>query len=309
MPLHALQARCMQRLRGIDIPRPFSLDVFAAAVAAHRNRALRILPLPGLEGADGLSGAWVATDTADYVFVDADASPWHRDLIGLHEISHVLCGHGASGSRLRELAGTLVPSLGDVTVQRVLGRHGGSSRDEQEAELMACLILAGPPVPAFGGARQAAADLASLRALRGLRLELATAWPGAAAGPWKRGIAGPVCDPRIRLIRRIAEIRDAALVLRSYVPVGTVMRSRRLLAARGLTGKALDAAVEACWLQLAARASLAGMPASKPVHVFPGGSTLHEEVSWLRQVAAAMRSTHLQAVTAELGRQRSRPSN
>ena len=243
VPFHALQVRCMQRLRGIDIPRPFSLDVFAAAVAAHRNRALHILPLPGLEGTDGLSGAWVATDTADYVFVDADASPWHRDHIGLHEISHVLCGHGTAGSRFGEIAGTLVPSLGDVTVQRVLGRHGGCSRDEQEAELMACLILAGPPVTALGGARQVAADLASLRELRGLRLELATAWPGAAAGPWKRGIAGPVCDPRIRLIRRTAEIRDAALTLRSCVPVGTVTRSRRLLAARGLTGKALDAAV------------------------------------------------------------------
>jgi hypothetical protein len=202
-----------------------------------------------------------------------------------------------------------VPSLGDVTVQRVLGRHGGSSRDEQEAELMACLILAGPPVPASGGARQAAADLASLRALQGLRVELATAWPGAAADPGKHGIAGPVCDPRIRLIRRIADIRDAALALRNYVPVGTVMRSRRLLAARGLTGKALDATVEACWLRLAARASLAGMPASEAAHVFPGGSTLQEEVSWLRQVAAVMRSTHLQAVIAELKRQRSRPGN
>ena len=285
MPLHALQARYMQRLRGIDIPRPFSLDVFAAAVAAHRNRALRILPLPGLVGADGLSGAWVATDTADYVFVDADASPWHRDLIGLHEISHVLCGHGAAGSRFRELAGDLVPSLGDVTVQRVLGRHGGSSRDEEEAEQMACLILAGLPVPPLSDARQAAADLASLRALRGLRLELAAAWPGAVARPWKRGIAGPVRDPRIRLIRRIAEIRDAALILRSYVPVGTVMRGRRLLAASGLTGKTLDAAAEACWLQLAARAALAGRPASRSVHVFPGASTLHEEAGWLRQGA------------------------
>jgi hypothetical protein len=309
VPLHAMQARYMQRLRGIDIPRPFSLDVFAAAVAAHRNRALRILPLPGLAGTDGLSGAWVATDTADYVLIDADASPWHRDLIGLHEISHVLCGHGAAGSRFRELAGTLVPSLGDVTVQRVLGRHDGSSRDEQEAELMACLILAGLPVPAFGDLRQAAADLASLRALRGLRFEATTAWPGAAAGPWKRGIVGPARDPRIRLIRRIAEIRDAALALRRYVPAGTVMHSRRLLAARGLTGKALDAAMEACWLRLAAWGSLAGLPASKPVHVFPGGSTLHEEASWLLEVAAAMRSTHLQAVTAELGRQYSLPGN
>lgn len=299
VPLYALSARYRRQLLGIDIPRPFSLDGFAAAVATRRNRALRILPLPGLLGADGLTGAWVAMDAADYVFIDADASPWHRDLIGLHEISHVLCGHEASGSRFRGVAADLVPSLGVVTVQRVLGRHAGGSCDEQEAELMACHILAGPPVTASDGARQA--DLASLRALRRLRLELATARSGVAASPWNRGIAGPVFDPRIRLIRCIADIRDAALALRGYVPVGTVMRSRRLLAACGLTGRALDAAVEACWLRLAARAVLAGMPATEPVHVFPGGSTLHEEVRWLRQVAAAMRSTRLQAVTASLG--------
>ena len=50
---HALQARCEQHLRGIEIPRPFSLNVFAAC----RARALHVLPLPGLDGADGLSGA------------------------------------------------------------------------------------------------------------------------------------------------------------------------------------------------------------------------------------------------------------
>jgi len=49
---HALQARCEQHLRGIEIPRPY-LDVFAA----RRGQALHVLPLPGLDGADGLSGA------------------------------------------------------------------------------------------------------------------------------------------------------------------------------------------------------------------------------------------------------------
>jgi hypothetical protein len=51
---HALQARCEQHLRGIEIPWPLSLYVFAASVAARRGSALRVLPLPGL---DGLSGA------------------------------------------------------------------------------------------------------------------------------------------------------------------------------------------------------------------------------------------------------------
>ena len=405
----ALQDRCARRLRGIEIPRPFRLDVFAATVAQRRRRPLRILPLPGLDGSDGLSGAWLATDTADYVLIDADASPWHRNLIGLHEIAHLLCGHDAEDSGLRELAEDLLPCLSDAAIRRILGRHGRSGTAEQEAELMACLILkradagplpiaatgtagvagrpahargtaclgaamsvasvlfwrasrvslhgtlrwglwllatgtsagacyaayqtarlfsrasgtisaadaralladgvriaaigltlAGLSVPASGAARQAATDLASLRALRGLRRGLAVAVPGAAADHWERGAAGSVRDPRIRLIRRTAEIRDAALALRRHVPAGTAAESRRRLSARGLTGTALDAAAEACWLELAIRAARAGAPAAESAHVLPGGATLQEEVRWLRQVAAAVHSRHVQAVAAEL---------
>jgi hypothetical protein len=49
-----------------------------------------------------------------------------------------------------------------------------------------------------------------------------------------------------RLIRRTAEIRDATLALRCYVPADTAADSRRRLAALGLRGTTLDAAAEAC---------------------------------------------------------------
>ena len=302
---HDLHDRCVQRLRGLEIPRPFHLDVFAATVAQRRQRALHILPLPGLNGSDGLSGAWVATDTADYVLIDTDASPWHRNLIGLHEIGHLLCGHDAedSGLRLRELAENLLPRLSNVTVRRILGRHSFRSSDEQEAELMACLILTGLSVPAFGAAPQAASDLASIRALRGLWRDLVGAVPGVALGHWERGAANPVSDPRIRLIRRTAEIRDAALALRCYVPADVAAESRSRLSARGLTGTALDAAAEACWLELAIRAARMGTPAAELAHILPGGVTLQEEAQWLRQVAAAVHSHHVRVVAAELSGQ------
>jgi hypothetical protein len=293
---HVLQARCEQHLRGIEIPRPFSLDVFAASVAARRGRALRVLPLPALEGADGLSGAWVATDTADYVLIDAGARGWHRDLIGLHEISHILYGHGPAGTGPGEPARAPRPGLSAIAVRRILGRDGCSIDDEQEAELTAWLILARLSGPVSGSAGQAAADLASLQALRNMRHELARVVPGAAAGPWADGTAGPA---RIRLVRRTAEIRDAALALRSYVPPGILTQSRRMLATADLTGTALDAAAEACWLKLAARAARAGAPAREPPHVLPGGSTLREEVRWLQRVAAAMSSSPVQAVAAQ----------
>jgi hypothetical protein len=162
------------------------------------------------------------------------------------------------------------------------------------------LILAGLTVPAFGVAWQNARDLVALRALHGLWRDLVTAVPGVTAGSWRHMVTGSVGAPRILLIRRTAEIRDAALALRCYVPSGLVADVRDGLSEHGLSGVSLDAATEVCWLKLAIRARLAGAPADKAAHVLPGGETLTEEVRWLRQVAAASRSKPVQAVTAQV---------
>lgn len=172
------------------------------------------------------------------------------------------------------------------------------STDLENAAIAA--ILAGLSVPAFGVAWQGARDLAALRGLHGLWRDLVTAVPGVTAGPWKHQVGGQVRDSRIRLIRRTAEIRDAALALRCHVPPDAVEDARQRLAALGMSGTTLDAATEACWLGLAIRASRSGPPAAWPAHVLPGGQTLAEEVRWLRQVAAASRSGHVRAVTARL---------
>jgi hypothetical protein len=158
------------------------------------------------------------------------------------------------------------------------------------------LILAGMCVPAFGVAWQATRDLASLHALRDIWEELTDAIPAVSAGPVRPGPAAAVRSARIRLIRRTAEIRDAALALRCYVPPGAVAEARRRLASLELSGAALDAAAEACWLKLAIRAMTAGAPASEPSHRLPGGDTLRDEVRWLRQVSAAIRLPQAAAV-------------
>jgi hypothetical protein len=174
----------------------------------------------------------------------------------------------------------------------------GYGRDLEDLTIL--LILAGLSVPATGVGWQNARDLAALRSLHGLWRDLVTAVPDVAAGSWKHPVAGSVRDPRIRLIRRTAEIRDAALALRCHVSPALIADARSQLAECGLSGTALDAAAEACWLELAVRAALAEVPATEAAHVLPGGSTLPEEVRWLRQVAAASRSAHVRAVTARL---------
>jgi hypothetical protein len=291
----ARQARCLHHLHGIEVPQPFSLEALAATVAADRGRPLHILPLPGLDGTDGLSGAWAATDCADYILIDAAASSWHRDLIGLHEIGHVLGDARAFGTSPGALARKLRHGLRTAAFRQIPGRGACSTGGEQEAELTAWLILAELP-----HAGRPFAWLALLEALHGMRNELVAAVPGAAAGSWADAIAGPAGDPRIRLIRRTAEIRDAALALRGYVPPSTMAEARRLLAAQRLTGEALDTATEACWLDLAVRAVQAGTPARHPAHLLPGRSTLHEEACWLGDVAAAMHSLPVQTAAAQL---------
>jgi hypothetical protein len=163
---HSLRRQCAQRLAGIDVPRPFRLDAFAESIARHRGRPLTVAPMPGLDDEDAPSGTWVATDRHDFVFVDAAASPWHQDLIALHEIGHILWDHPAEADWLDALAGDLLPALGTAAVQRILGRHDYTSRQELQAELLASIVLeraATVPPPATGpGAERMISQLSAV---------------------------------------------------------------------------------------------------------------------------------------------------
>jgi hypothetical protein len=65
----------------------------------------------------------------------------HRHII-LHELSHVLCAHAhhSAGSATLSLH-SLLPDLRDDVLQRVLTRSCYSQAEEQEAEVLATLLL------------------------------------------------------------------------------------------------------------------------------------------------------------------------
>jgi hypothetical protein len=165
--------------------------------------------------------------------------------------------------------------------------------------LAIALILAGLSVPALAVAWHGARDLESTRALRHLWKTLVTAVPDVSAGSVQHGPTAVFTPPRILLIRRVSEIRDAALALRCYVNPDAVAAVRSRLKASGISGQALDAASEACWLEMAVRAVTSGASAEHPTHVLPGGDGLLDEVKWLRQVAMAARAGIAAAVAAE----------
>lgn len=129
--------RLRKLLRGLDIPVPFDVRVFAGAIAAQRGRPIHLMPVSGLTGVCGL---WIATDTADIIFHERQTTLFHQEHIVLHELSHVLCDHYPASASLTEQAELLLPGLDPGLVRRVLGRAGYSTEEEREAELFASLI-------------------------------------------------------------------------------------------------------------------------------------------------------------------------
>lgn len=134
-----VRRRCEQLLPRLPIPEPFDLVQFQARLAAERGRPLHVREMPPRESGDP-SGWWIGTATADYVFVDPDARPVHREHIVLHELAHMVLDHAHSEPLLDESVAALLPSLEPSLIKTMLGRTRYSETEEQEAELLATLI-------------------------------------------------------------------------------------------------------------------------------------------------------------------------
>ncbi len=83
---------------------------------------------------------WLMTESRDYVFYDSQTSLPHQEHIILHEIGHMLCDHD-QGERDPQLYRRIDVTDPDL-VRRVLPRIRYTNRQEQEAELVASMILA-----------------------------------------------------------------------------------------------------------------------------------------------------------------------
>ena len=139
MNLKALRERCESRLGALHLPSPFDVHDFGRTVGAQRGRAILLHPVVGL---GDVSGVWVTGGSADHIYYEQDTSPLHQELIILHELSHLLCGHQPVLVTEEELPQLLFAHLRPETVRWVLRRRTAYSREEErEAELLATLIL------------------------------------------------------------------------------------------------------------------------------------------------------------------------
>jgi len=138
MDLRKLRHRCEERLRGLDLPVPFDVRTFCGALGTRRGRPIRLCPVVSKAGP---CGVWAAGAEVDYIFYEQATSPLHQEHIILHEASHLLCGHHPGPVSDEECSRLLFPDLDVEMVSRVLGRAAYSADEEQEAELLASLIL------------------------------------------------------------------------------------------------------------------------------------------------------------------------
>ncbi|CAM5256525.1 hypothetical protein SALBM135S_01589 [Streptomyces alboniger] len=136
-----LRRRCRPLLGQLTLPQPFSIEALCAQLAARRRRPLCLHPLPAQAAAAGACGLWIATDTDDHIFYEQRTVRARQEHIVLHEIGHMLFDHHTTADA--DTPSRLLSDLSPRLVRRLLARTDYSSRQEQEAEMLATLIRAG----------------------------------------------------------------------------------------------------------------------------------------------------------------------
>jgi hypothetical protein len=293
-------------LRQLDLPLPCSVAALRGRIQQARGRPLIILPLPYPAGEECPYGLWAEYPDADFILHEARTSPAHQDQIILHEITHILLGHGTVASltsRASRVSPQTAPGLRRRMPAAMQTRLAYGTAEERQAEIIASLLMM--RTPSTAGRRTW--ERRDLVALRPLWSTLTGTAPHVVLSPLLTAADDPRIDGadlQLRLWRCIVETRDAELLLRGYVSDASAATARTALAETGLGGKELEAAAEAAWLRAATAIRRAGHPPERPGPTRPlhGGSGLAEEVGRLLLVTAAWDSPAVLSAAAEVTR-------
>ncbi|MCO1580465.1 CUE domain-containing protein [Crossiella sp. SN42] len=127
-----------RELRELEVRPPLDIEKLCRALGDRRGREIRLLPYP--LRVPGPYGLWIATGEADYIVFQAETSKPHQDHIILHEIGHILHDH-RSDDEDPDYLRSVMPDLDPDVVQRALRRTSYDSEQEQQAELVATIVL------------------------------------------------------------------------------------------------------------------------------------------------------------------------
>jgi len=122
--------------RALALPTPFDVNELCRRVGLTRRRPIVLAALP-LASA-GPCGLWLAADAVDLICYEQQTSYLHQQHIVLHELGHILCGHGEPAA-----VGELVPQLGANALKIMLARQHAShlTSQERDAELFAYTVM------------------------------------------------------------------------------------------------------------------------------------------------------------------------
>jgi hypothetical protein len=148
-------------LNELDIRPPLDVHELCRRVGQQRGKPIRAIahPIP----VPGPFGAWITTDTADYILYQRETTKAHQGHIILHELGHILAGHrGEDDDDVLLDVMPEYPDLAPDAVRRALRRTSYDSEHEREAETVATIILewasvldsVGPPASSSNAAAQ-----------------------------------------------------------------------------------------------------------------------------------------------------------
>ena len=130
--MRTLAAKLVARLP--DLPRPWTIEALCGELEHIRGRPLMLHPadLPALP-----FGMWYDDGTRDYIVYRSSATGYYRDHIVLHEICHMLAGHGVPPQDLAGESGSAPVALRG----RRAKSKAFSNAEEELAETFAAMVL------------------------------------------------------------------------------------------------------------------------------------------------------------------------
>jgi hypothetical protein len=192
-----------------------------------------------------------------------------------------LIGAGTAGAVLYLVNKTILAASPRFGFDYPLGREFAMGKVLPAAAHV--LVLLGVALPALAGWL---ARYLLYRRLSPLWIDLYRADPEIALAPPGVPALGNL---KLRLYRRVIEIRDGLLALQPYRDPAIAVAARRKALLAGLQGRRLEADVEAAAVAAALRARAAGVAPVEPPANVSGGSDLDSDTTFLRDVADAYR--------------------
>jgi hypothetical protein len=120
---------------------PVDCDIDGLCDLLSGQRSRPIFRIPVAMHATHPCGFWVATEHADFIVYEANTSRAHQEHIITHELAHIICCHRGGVTLDDASAHLLFPDLDPELIRDMLRRSGYSDSQEQEAEVMASMIL------------------------------------------------------------------------------------------------------------------------------------------------------------------------